>query len=410
VLLLCAALALAILAQRFADLRGTDTDLFPRWYGLRQLLLHGRNPYTDGATREIAQQTAFLAGRVEVAPAQVLTAYGFLYPLPGALLLAPLALFPYGAAHALWLFLGTILLPVTALLARCAFAPRALPGTAISTLSTAVVSLLFLPSLWNLALAQPGLAIVGLAALALWLRQPHPAKAGAALMCALLLKPQWVALLAPSWLLFHLAHWRAPASQRFLLGAGIAALLLCGVATLLLPTWPADFLRAASEYTRVPQMTPTSPAVYVVVSALQPDAAARVLSAVAIAGIAGWTIAGWLQRDDPERWGAWRSIIAGALIVPPAWETGAVMLLLPMAGTLGSLHGTHAISFAALVATISLAAAPLAALWPWRSGAAVIVAYVLLIAAWEWWLKRPNRSSTALDAAGPAVPAQPGSQ
>ncbi len=99
-LLLCAAV-LALLALRFADLRGTDTDLFPRWYGLRQLLLHGRNPYADGVTREIAQQTAFLAGQVEVAPAHVLTAYGFLYPLPGALLLAPLALLPYWPAHAL---------------------------------------------------------------------------------------------------------------------------------------------------------------------------------------------------------------------------------------------------------------------------------------------------------------------
>ncbi|HXI19412.1 MAG TPA: glycosyltransferase 87 family protein [Chloroflexota bacterium] len=407
-LLLCTAVALAVLAVRFAELRGTDTDLFPRWYGLRQLLLRDRNPYEEGVTREIAQQTAFLASHVEIAPAQVLPAYGFLYPLPGVLLLAPLALLPYWAGHALWLFLGAILLPTSGLLARSTFARRIPPETAVSTVSTAVVSLLFLPSLWNLALAQPGLAVVGLVAVALWLRQRRPAAAGAALMCAVLLKPQWVTPLAPFWLIFHIAHFRGAVSRRFLLGAGIAALLLCASATLLLPTWPAEFVRAASDYARVPQMAPTSPAVYVLAAALLPDAAARVLSAVAIAGIASWAIAGWFQPNHPERCGAWRSLVAGALVVPPAWETSAVMLLLPMAGTIGSLRGAQATCLAALVAIVSLATAPLAVFWPWRSGAVVIVAYVPLIAISEWWLSRPNRSSTSLDAAAPAVRRQPG--
>ncbi len=89
------AILVALLSQ-LAAMRGQDTDLYPRWYGLRQLLLYGRNPYGDDVSREIATQIWFFDGQVsrpENGPATPLESiYGFLYPLPGALLLAPLAL------------------------------------------------------------------------------------------------------------------------------------------------------------------------------------------------------------------------------------------------------------------------------------------------------------------------------
>src|SRR5437762_7788496 len=82
----------ALLAQLTA-LRGQDTDFYPRWYGLRQLLLHGRNPYGDDVSREIAAQIWFFQGHVSRPESGAATPlesiYGFLYPLPGALLLAP---------------------------------------------------------------------------------------------------------------------------------------------------------------------------------------------------------------------------------------------------------------------------------------------------------------------------------
>src|SRR6185437_14371620 len=33
--------------------RGNLSDLYPRWFGSRELLLHGRDPYSQGITREI---------------------------------------------------------------------------------------------------------------------------------------------------------------------------------------------------------------------------------------------------------------------------------------------------------------------------------------------------------------------
>ncbi|HEV2123262.1 MAG TPA: hypothetical protein VGW38_10870, partial [Chloroflexota bacterium] len=103
-LLVLAAALLFMLSLQLAQLRGTDTDLFPRWYGLRQLLLHQRDPYGGEVTREIAAQTSFLQRRLSEthAPSSVEISYGFLYPLPGVLLIGPLALLPYHVALASW--------------------------------------------------------------------------------------------------------------------------------------------------------------------------------------------------------------------------------------------------------------------------------------------------------------------
>ena len=48
-------------AQQIADSakrdipRGNLSDLYPRWLGARELLLHGRNPYSGEITLEIQQ-------------------------------------------------------------------------------------------------------------------------------------------------------------------------------------------------------------------------------------------------------------------------------------------------------------------------------------------------------------------
>ncbi|HEY4052302.1 MAG TPA: hypothetical protein VGL74_01075, partial [Terriglobales bacterium] len=40
-------------AVRLGSPRGNLSDLYPVWYGSRELLLHGRNPYSAEVTREI---------------------------------------------------------------------------------------------------------------------------------------------------------------------------------------------------------------------------------------------------------------------------------------------------------------------------------------------------------------------
>src|SRR5216684_1681180 len=68
--------------------RGNLSDLYPRWLGARELLLHGRNPYSPEITAEI--QTGYY-GRVLDAsrPDDPRDQQGFAYPVYVVFLLAP---------------------------------------------------------------------------------------------------------------------------------------------------------------------------------------------------------------------------------------------------------------------------------------------------------------------------------
>ena len=68
--------------------RGNLSDLYPRWLGARELLLHGRNPYSPEITAEI--QKGYY-GRVLDAsrPDEPRDQQGFAYPVYAIFLLAP---------------------------------------------------------------------------------------------------------------------------------------------------------------------------------------------------------------------------------------------------------------------------------------------------------------------------------
>ena len=392
---------LVLLARRYVQLRGADTDLFPRWYGLRALLLEGRSPYDETVTAEIAAQTS-LAGAPEAARA----AYGFVYPLPGALLLSPLAALPYDWAGALWLALGAPALAAAVVLAARALGER---GDARAHRLAPALALVSVPALWNVALVQPGLAVVPLMALALWSAPRRPYWAGAALGAAALVKPQLAAPLAGAWALWCAARWRRPRSRRLLIGMAATAGALCGAAFLLLPEWPAAWLASLRSYAAVPEMHALSPAVYRLATLFSLPAPAAhpigaAVTALSVAALGAWTLRGWRLdsgRELPAR-AITRTIVAGALLVPPAWETNALVLLIPLAGVLGKLRGRAAGWFVAASAALTVVLVPLPLALPWRSGAVTIAAYAALWAAATWWVsRRPQpaaRSAPAADA------------
>ena len=392
---------LVILAQRYVSLRGAETDLFPRWYGLRALLFEGRDPYGPAVTAEIAAQTSLTAPEVARA------AYGFVYPLPGALLLAPLALLPYEWAGAAWLALGSIALPAAALLVVRAVAGQPDRDAERLALPLALVSV---PAAWNLALVQPGLAVVPLLALALWLWRRRPFWAGAALAGAALLKPQLAAPIAGAWGLASALHSRHPHSRRLLAGLVATALTLCVSATALLPAWPVAWLSALRSYAQVPGMEPLRPAVYLLVGAVTPastggDEVRRLATAGASVALALWALRAWRTASPaalPER-AIVRTIVAGALLVPPAWETNALVLLIPLAVGLVGLRGCARIWFVVGSAALSLALAPLPLLFPWRSGAVSVAAYAALWALASWWAARDRRRAADRSARAPGA-------
>ncbi len=84
---------------------GNHSDLYPRWFGARELLLHGRDPYTMQMTAEI--QEGFY-GRVLPADEPGIGQsfqQGFYYPVYVAFLLAPTLHLPFEIVQKAFLFL-----------------------------------------------------------------------------------------------------------------------------------------------------------------------------------------------------------------------------------------------------------------------------------------------------------------
>ena len=74
--------------------RGNLSDLYPRWLGSRELLLHRRNPYSREITREI--QVGYYGRELDASrPGDPRDQQGFAYPVYVAFLLAPSVGFPF---------------------------------------------------------------------------------------------------------------------------------------------------------------------------------------------------------------------------------------------------------------------------------------------------------------------------
>src|SRR4051794_33293525 len=91
--------------------RGNLSDLYPRWLGSRELLLHGTDPYSRDVTQQI--QLGYYGVVLDPNnPAHPKDQQGFAYPVYVAFLLAPLVNLPFDAVQDTF---GWLLLLVTAL-------------------------------------------------------------------------------------------------------------------------------------------------------------------------------------------------------------------------------------------------------------------------------------------------------
>src|ERR1700676_5274675 len=74
--------------------RGNLSDLYPRWLGTRELLLHHRNPYSREVALEI--QEGYYGRRLDAArPNDPKDQQSFAYPVYVVFLLAPLIGLPF---------------------------------------------------------------------------------------------------------------------------------------------------------------------------------------------------------------------------------------------------------------------------------------------------------------------------
>jgi len=208
-------------------------DFYPPWRATRALFIEGRNPYGAEVNRDI--QIAVFGAPSDPNGNQ----FGFAYPLPVSLLIAPLAGLPYDAASAVWLgiCLTLILLSVIALTA---------PAKPLALVAFLTFGLLFYPTARAFIAGQFAVIVwaaftLGIVALRRGRRWDWLAGASFALSA---LKPQMVFLVLPV-----VALWALQQRRFTLLATAIGLLGVLSVAALIaLPSWPLDFLATVREY------------------------------------------------------------------------------------------------------------------------------------------------------------------
>jgi hypothetical protein len=227
--------------------RGNLSDLYPRWLGARELLLHGRNPYSAEITREI-QQGYYGRPLDPTRAGDPKDEQGFAYPVYVVFLLAPSVGLPFHEVQIAfrWLLIVLAVVSICLWLRSLCWNPNCATIFILGVLSAG-----WLPMVQGIKLQQLSLLVASLlAACGACLAGGWLLLAGA-LLALSTIKPQlaWPAVV---WLLlWALADWRA--RWRLLCGFALSMILLLAGAELRLPGWFPMFIGAIRQYHRYTQ-------------------------------------------------------------------------------------------------------------------------------------------------------------
>jgi hypothetical protein len=222
--------------------RGNLSDLYPRWLGARELLLHGRDPYSAGVTREI--QIGYYGRALDQSRiSDPRDQQGFAYPVYGVFALAPMVQLPFALVQK-WFFRFLILLTAgSALIWIRSFGWR---NSFVLQIVVVLLALGNLAAMQGLKLEQMSLLVAGLIAIAVFLLiRDHQIAAGIVLALASM-KPQLVVLL-----IVWLAIWTLGDLGRRLRWAAsflVVMAIQIAAAEWYLPHWIPRFWLAIREY------------------------------------------------------------------------------------------------------------------------------------------------------------------
>jgi len=230
-------------AERGAP-RGNLSDLYPRWLGARELLVHHRDPYTAEITREI--QIGYYGRPLDpTRKNDPIDQQGFAYPIYVVLMLAPTVMLPFSTVHRIvfWLFaaLTTISVPLWLGVLRWRLSRGA-------TVTAILLTLGCFPAIQGLRLQQLTVLVVVLIAGSIYAITRHRFVLAGILLAMASIKPQLVFLLILWLCIWMLGKWRE--RQRVLWSLVISMAVLIVAGELLLPGWISEFRGAMKDYYR----------------------------------------------------------------------------------------------------------------------------------------------------------------
>jgi hypothetical protein len=313
--------------EHFVDVEGGNLkaqmgDLYPRWLGTRELLLHGRNPYGPEVSHEI--QMAYYGHPIDqqygTPGAQVIDEQRFVYPVYVVFLLAPTVYmdFPHTQVWAAVILAMLIAssVPLWMDVLRWKLPPAMTAAIMLFVLSSPQI-------VQGLRLRQLGLLVGFLLALSTWcICRNHLAIAGAALALSTI-KPQMIVLPLAWFLLWSVSA--LPRRWPLLAGFGASLAALAGMGELVLPGWPRFFLGGLAAYRRY------FPATSLVCVALG-NRAGVAASAIVVIGLLAWA---WRNRQVDAGSQEFIKTLAlfflvAALVLPLLFPFNQVLVLLPV--------------------------------------------------------------------------------
>ncbi len=345
--------------------RGNLSDLYPRWLGARELLLHHRDPYGEDITREI--QIGYYGRVLDHSRANdPKDQQAFAYPVYVALLLAPTVEMPFPIVQriAFWLFAAltaaSVLLWLHAL------------GWRISATAMTVWFLLTLssfPAIQGIKLQQLSLLVSALLAAFMYaLARRHFVWAGILLAVATI-KPQLVALPILWLCIWTVGNWRV--RQRVLWSFGITVAALAVAGELLLPGWINEFRTALAAYYQY-----TGGGNSVLDVALTPiwGRVAAVLL-VCVLGFVTWNLRRADERTAEFQWSV-SMTLAVTLAVIPMFAPYNQLLLLP--GIMLIIRSIRGLWARGTLSRFMVVITMLAIFYQWIAAAALVIASVFL--------------------------------
>lgn len=282
-------------------------DLFPRWYGAREML-RGANPYDITITPDLLESE----GYGEYASPQY-----FLYPATITYLLLPLWVLPFPIAMSIWGGLQLLIVLLLPLVVFLQLEWRISPPLLVGVIFLSSFGYYHAMVVYNLGqFTLFALACVVIAWLAL--------RAGREWAVALALlgppiRPEGIAITA-ALLLLLLIHrrWRI-----VLIWGGIMAALFA-ISVLQIGFWPTDYLDGIRHYRDIRDSDAPSE-----------FAGMQIITALLTVGVLAWSA--WLlrpiiRRTTPEAflWSSMVVIVAALLVLPQSGAYTLVYLLLPL--------------------------------------------------------------------------------
>jgi hypothetical protein len=229
-------------AAAYGRPRGNLSDLYPHWVGARELLLHGRDPYSPEVTREI-QQGYYGRPLDPARPADPRDQQGFAYPVYVAFYLAPTIDLPFGSVRKafLWVLFGLTLatIPLWLRVLRWSVPLWAQVSLMVFTVGSLTV-------VQGLKLQQMTLLVAALLAVAMALLASDCPIAAGIVLALSTIKPQLVWLLLLCLMIWTLADWRR--RYRWAASFLLTMAILCVASEWYLPHWISRFVEAMGRY------------------------------------------------------------------------------------------------------------------------------------------------------------------